>query len=87
MVVIVNVAGLFNKLLLKLSKLNFVLAKERSLIDVFVDTRLVLNLLGARGELEGRDRFSEALACGRDHGHHGGFAVAAKGILEQAGQL
>ena len=83
----VDVPVLFVELKLQLAQLHLILPKKCSLIDIFVYPGLILNLLGPGCELQSGDTLSKALRGRADHGHHGSFAVASKGVLQQASKF
>lgn len=77
----------FSELLFELPQFHFILPQQSALVDVLIDTRLILDLFGACSKLKCGDGLAEALRRGRDHGHHGGLAVTTQGVLEETRQL
>ena len=69
---------LLSELLFEFPELNLILPEQRPLIDIFINTGLILDLLGSRSKLQSGDGLAEALGRGRYHGHHGRLAVASQ---------
>jgi hypothetical protein len=67
-----------SELLFEFPELHLILPQQRPLIDILINTRLILDLLGSRGKLQSGDGLAEALGRGRYHGHHGRLAVASQ---------
>jgi hypothetical protein len=78
---------LLSEFLFEFPQFDLILPEQRSLIDIFVDPRLILDLLGPRGELERGYGLAEALPRRRYHRHHRRLAVAAQRVLQQTRQL
>ena len=83
----VDVPVLFVELKLQLAQLHLILSKEGPLIDIFINPGLILDLLGPSCKFQSGDALSKALRGRADHGHHSSFAVATKGVLQQASKF
>lgn len=65
-------------------ELAFIFPKKCFLINVLIHGRLVFDVLCAISKLHRAEGFEKGVNRRGDHGHHGGFAIATKGVFEQA---
>ena len=78
---------LLSEFLFEFPQFDLILPEQRSLVDIFVDPRLILDLLGPRCELERGYGLAEALPRRRYHRHHRRLAVTPQRVLQQTRQL
>jgi hypothetical protein len=56
------------------------------LVQILVNEWLVPDAFGPVGEFQRRQRLKESLRRGRNHGEHGGLAVASQTVTQQSSQ-